>query len=166
PARPRQAARAAPAPVGLFDGQLELGLLVGPGHRPGRPAASEQAAEQVLQVDVVEALAADEDLVLVERPAASGAARRPPARPSGPSAGPGPLSPLGDLPEVGTEAVVAGPGAGVGEHMVGLVDLLEPLLGARVLVHVGVVAAGPPARRPLARGGGAASGGRGTPRAS
>src|SRR4029450_10518830 len=70
PVRPGPADPAPAAPVGLFDGQLELGLLVGPGHRPGRPAAPKQAAEQVLQVDVVEALATDEDLLLGGRPAA------------------------------------------------------------------------------------------------
>ena len=91
----------------------------------------------------------DEDLLLVERGATSGAARRPPAGPPGPGAGPGLLGPLRDLPEVGPEAVVAGTGVGVGQHVVRLVDLLEPLLGGRVLVHVRVVAAGQLAVGPL-----------------
>ena len=49
---------------------------------------------------------------------------------------------LGHLAEVVAEGVVAAARLRVGQHVVRLVDLLEPLLGAGVLVDVGVVGAG------------------------
>jgi hypothetical protein len=50
------------------------------------------------------------------------------------------LEAFGDLPEVGTEAVVSAASVRILEYLVRLVDLLELLFGAGVLVHVGVVA--------------------------
>lgn len=46
------------------------------------------------------------------------------------------------MPEVVTESVIAFPGVRVGQHLVGLVDLLELVLRGRILVHIGVVLAG------------------------
>src|SRR5919107_396547 len=142
---------AAAAAVRLLDRELELGLLVGAGDRPA--AAAEQAAEQVIKVDPAQALVAEAAFVDVD-PLAPFVHVHPAAPPAGlgpataetAEPGPGglPLGPLGDPPEVGTEAVVAGPGVGVGEDLVGLVHLLEAVLGARVLVDVGVVTAGQP----------------------
>ena len=73
--------------------------------------------------------------------------RRPRRRARPPAARPGAcpglrVDALGHLAEVVAEGVVALPRLGVGQHVVGLGDLLEPLLGAGVLVDVGVVRAG------------------------
>ena len=46
---------------------------------------------------------------------------------------------LGHLPEVRAEGVVAAPGLRIGQHVVGLGDVLEPVLGSGILVDVGVV---------------------------
>src|SRR4051794_40063660 len=64
----------------------------------------------------------------------------PATGPSSGSAGPGAdalLPVLGNPPEVLAEAVVPLAEFRVGQGRVGLVDLLEAFLGARVLVHVG-----------------------------
>ena len=50
-----------------------------------------------------------------------------------------------DAPEVLAECVVAATQLGIRQHVVGLGDVLEPLLGLGVLVDVGVVLARQPA---------------------
>ena len=78
--------------------------------------------------------------------AAASAAARGPAR-----AGTDALLPvLRDLSEVLAETVVALAHLRVGQHVVGLVDLLEPLLGARVPVDIGMVRPGQPPEAPAA----------------
>jgi len=129
------------APVRLLHRQDQLGLLVGAGHRP--PAApgpaAEHAAQQVFQVDVVAAGAVELGAARWTTP---GGATRPRA---GAGPGPGPVLRVDvrrHLPEVRPERVVAAPGVRVGQDVVRLRDLLEPVLGARILVHVRVVGTG------------------------
>jgi hypothetical protein len=54
-----------------------------------------------------------------------------------------------DASEVLAEGVVAATQLGIRQHVVGLGDVLEPLLGLGVLVDVGVVLARQPAVGPL-----------------
>ena len=72
-ARPAQADRAAPAPVGLFDGQRQLGLAVGAGRVRPRwsPTAARATAEEIAeQIADVDASGLDGPLaILVRRPA-------------------------------------------------------------------------------------------------
>src|SRR4051794_24245324 len=144
------AEREAPPPAarGLLERELELGLLVAAAHREpveaaaapaaaAPSAAAEQALEEVVDVavaeldaDVVEAAAPVEALV----PAAA-------RRTAGGS--PGALRLLRGAPVL-AEAVVLGALLGVAEDVVGLGDLLEAVLGARLLVDVRVVLAGEP----------------------
>jgi hypothetical protein len=129
------------APVGLFDGELELGLLVGAGDRSPAPPgpAAEDAAQELLEIYVATGA---ETVASPEAAAAEAAAGLA-------SAGAGSAAPplvwvdiLGNLPEVGPEGVVAAPCLRVGQGVVGLRDLLEPVLGRRVGVDVRVVGAG------------------------
>ena len=68
----------------------------------------------------------------------------PPTTPCEDPVAPGPglrVHPVGHMTECRPESVILGPRPGVGQHVVGLGDLLEPLLGGRILVHVGVIGA-------------------------
>src|SRR5262249_23945626 len=107
----------AAAVVGLLDGELELGLLVGArplDPEPATPAARpglEDAAEEVLEVDPLGAHANAGPWCT--------AAGRP---------GPGPrlrIDVLRYLPEVRSEGVVTSPRLGVVQYGVGLGDVLE-----------------------------------------
>src|SRR5262249_7632526 len=49
---------------------------------------------------------------------------------------------LGHLPEIRAEGVVTAPGLRIGQHVVRLGDLLEPILGSGIFVDVGMVLAG------------------------
>ena len=148
----RDRERAATTVVRLLDGDLQLRLLVGPrdpapvaaARRPEAAEAAEDVAEQVLDVDALGAAGAR------PRP---GAAARASARPGPVAAAPGARSGpcprprlrvdvLGHLAELVAERVVAPPGVGVRQHVVGLGDLLEARLRAGVLVDVGVGGAG------------------------
>ncbi len=61
-----------------------------------------------------------------------------------------PLFPvLGNLPEVFAESVVALAGIGIRQHVIGLVDLFEPVFGRWILVDVRVILAGQRAERLL-----------------
>src|SRR5690606_37084794 len=102
--------------------------------------ASEQAAEQILQVDVAEGAGPE-----AGGPAATRTGPGPPSTRTG-APGPGTCSrphlrvDIGrHLPEPWPERVVAPPGLGVAEHVVGLGDVLEALLGLRALVDVRVI---------------------------
>src|SRR3954452_22544675 len=143
------AEREAPPPAarGLLERELELGLPVAAAHREAveaaaaAPAAPSAAAEQALEEVVDVALAElDADVVEVAAPAAAlaPAAARPAA-----GASPGALGLLRGAP-VRAEAVVLGALLGVAEDLVGLGDLLEAVLGARLLVDIRVVLAGEP----------------------
>src|SRR5262249_42737526 len=85
----------------------------------------------------------------------AGASRSPaPARPRGSRAGAAAperlgIHVLGYLPEVRAEGVVPAPGLRIGQHVVRLGDLLEPVLGSGILVDVGMVLAGQLAVGPL-----------------
>ena len=138
----RDGARA--AVVGLFQAQLQLGLVVGAGSgttaAAGAPPArvAEQRAEEVGKVFALALAKWAAALALalgvlapVEAAAGRGAAPRAAARLL-----------LVTLP-IGPKLVVLLPLLGVAEHLVGLVDFLEFLLCALVVgVHVGVVLAG------------------------
>src|SRR3954452_13177941 len=150
------AEREAPPPAarGLLERELELGLPVAAAHREAveaaaaAPAAPSAAAEQALEEVVDVALAElDADVVEVAAPAEAlePTAARPAAAAAGPAAGasPGTLGLLRGAP-VRAEAVVLGALLGVAEDLVGLGDLLEAVLGARLLVDIRVVLAGEP----------------------
>ena len=81
--------RPAAAAVGLLDGELELGLLVGAGNRAPAPAApppaAEEPAQQILDVDVAR--------TAVARTRAAAARPGLPAAGSGPASGAGPAAP-------------------------------------------------------------------------
>ena len=136
------------APVGLLDGQREFGLLVGAGHRRAAPAPAEEPAQQVLEVDPGPAAAESgrRGSRCTRRP---GSRRPRPPGPGVPTADPGP-APTRSSQSSGTrrksvaEAVVAAACLRIRQHVVRLVDLLEPLLGRRVPVHVRVVGPGQP----------------------
>ena len=116
---------ALPAPVGLFDGEFQLGGVV---HSSAEAAeAAEAPAEQILPVHI-----------LGTRPTASvpGAAAATRARSGMRGIGGGVLA------EVLPEPVVLGAGLRVREHIVGLADALEGLLRARRLVDVRMEFAG------------------------
>src|SRR4029077_13978312 len=134
-------------------GQRELRLLVCPGRRaeaaPRSGAAAEDAPQQLVDVDIagreaevpVAEVRGEGALALPLAPSRSGPLPRclPPVG-TGPRSLPGlRIHPLGNLPEVAAERVVAPPQLPVRQHVVGLRDLLEALLGGRVLVDVGVV---------------------------
>ena len=145
PVRSGQRDATASAGVRVLERELDLHFLIGAPHRTAT-APTEDPAEQVIEVDVP-----TEDVVARDRrptfeSGRSGAARSPrargPARAAlrgGPQIG---IDVVGHLAELRPEAVVLRPRLGVGEHVVGLGDVLEALLRARVLVHVGVVLAG------------------------
>jgi len=98
---------------GLLKGQAQVVAQIRPGlgsATPGRPAGGRRAAEEGIE-DVAEAT----------EPLEPGAS--PAARPV--YAGP-------------TKGVVALPSLRVGQDLVGVVDLLEPLLGLRLRVDIGV----------------------------
>ena len=130
------------APIRLFQGQFQFRFLIGAGNRPVPATAAEHLPEEVLEVDA--ALATDTATEVhpsAPAPTAVPAAAEPAAVPTG--ACPDPfVVVLGHTPEVGAEPVVAFPGVRVGQHLVGLVGLLEPVLRSGVLVHVGVILAG------------------------
>src|SRR4051794_5711743 len=137
-----------PAARRLLERELQLDLLVAAAHRecveaaraPAAAApspAAEQAVEEVVDVALAEL---DADVVEVAAPAEAlePAAARPAA-----GASPGALGLLRGAP-VRAEAVVLGALLGVAEDLVGLGDLLEAVLGARLLVDIRVVLAGEP----------------------
>jgi hypothetical protein len=137
----RELEPAASAPEGLLEGELELGLEVGTASAFAEPAAEARsagaAAEHLLEevgdpreVREVAAVAEAEPNLL--EAAAVGAAEASESRCA--------RAVVTRLP-VGAEPVVAPPLLGVAQHVVGLGDLLEALLGSRLLVHVGVVLA-------------------------
>ena len=128
----------AAAVVGLLDGELDLGFLVGARDRPKAPpgpepaaTAAEDTAQKIVNVDV--AAAAEAAAVEVE-PAGPGAATGPAASASGASSAPpgcaatSPGLVLGNLAEVAPEGVVTAPRLRIGEDVVGLRDFLEPVL--------------------------------------
>ena len=133
-------------PVGLLDGQREFGLLVGAAHRRAAPAPAEEPAQQVLDVDPGPAAGRAAAEVGVPGVPEVGEPALP--EPGVPTADPGPGHPvlpvLRNPPEVVAEAVVAAACLRIRQHVVGLVDLLEPVLGRRVPVHVRVVGPGLP----------------------
>src|SRR6202035_3908739 len=99
-------------------------------------ATGEQAFEQVVQVDAAEPAPAAEPLG--EPDTATGGAPWAAALASDPHPV---VVVLGNLAEVRAEPVVPRPGRWIGQHVVGLVDLFEPVIGGRILVDVRVVAA-------------------------
>ncbi len=117
---------------GILEGQVQLGLEVSTALRPGSarartapppPTAVEEAAEQVAQVaDVAQVVGGEGGATGTAEPAARAAE---PARHRAESA----------------DLVVLLALLGVTHHVVGGRHLLEPLLGRRVLVGVGVVLA-------------------------
>jgi hypothetical protein len=153
----------------------QLGLLVGPGHRPEAPpaagATTEDPAEEILEIDVVGAAESAELPRGVVGPAGC------PTAESGPTAGapaatstartrtrtgtgtgaaagarPSPrvgVDAFGHLTEVVPERVVAPACLRIRQHVVRLGDLFEAFLRAGILVDVGVVLAGELAVRAL-----------------
>src|SRR6202000_3055496 len=96
--------------------------------------AAEDAAQEILEVYVA---ATEAGRVAPEAAPPEAAAPEAAAGLASPGAGPAALplvwvSVLGNLTEVGPEGVVAAPCLRVGQDVVGLRDLLEPVLGCRV----------------------------------
>ena len=126
-----------PAPEGLIERDRELGLLVGAGDgTPPRPSCrSEQVPQEVLGVEPVRAEV--DPTIPVESPRATPAI---PASCRCAALRPGRwVYSIGDVAEVGPEHVIALALVRVGKDVIGLRDILEPLLGLGVLVHVRVV---------------------------
>ena len=133
-----QADGAPSATDGFFKGQLKLGFVVRP---LGRACSllSEPATEQILPID----LASHID-VSVAVPAAPRARARPGAGPRAAGTPPHATAPragaaAGVLPVVGAETVIARPGFGIRQGVVGLTDLLELFGGIRLAVYVRMV---------------------------
>lgn len=104
-----------------------------PGGRVAAPLPALPGQADALPVDPAQVVVGE------DARAAAGAAG------AGPGAGAGARTGATRPGSAGAQAVVARPCLRVREHAVGLADLLEALLGARVLVDVGVQAAGQPA---------------------
>jgi hypothetical protein len=122
------------AVIGLLQGHLCGVLDILAAARPSTPTA-EDPTEKVAQV-------AELKIAQVELLEAAGAAA--PAEPLLAALAPRLLELVSVLPLVAVEVVLA-PLVGIGEHLVGGVDLLEPLLGRLIAgVHVGVELAGQP----------------------
>ena len=134
-----------PAAVSLLDGQLDLRLLIRARHgaavAPPQSSKSTQAsepAEQVFKVDV-DTFGTDGG------PATPTAVDRPP-----PGDAPAPAGgAFRDLTEVRPVAVIPRPRLRIGQHVVGLVDLLEAFLRRRISVHIRVIPAGQRAKSSL-----------------
>src|SRR5262245_45627401 len=157
--RPGQGDRAAAAAMDVLDRELDLGLLIRTRDRtPATPGpATEEPAEQVFEVEVLDTAGAEPDLwtrsAMPSGPG-TGSGTLPPATAARSGAAPGArpgfrVDTLGHLAEVRAERVVPAAQLRIGEHVVCLGDLLEALLGTRVLVHIGVVRAGELPVRPL-----------------
>jgi len=130
--------------ISVVDADLYLRFLVG---APGRPPAppTEQAAKEVVQVDVTVAEALGEKVVVHRgrRPSAptTGALAPAPGALALAARRPGPgIHALGSLAKGRSVAIVPGPSVGIGKDVVGLGKLFEALLGSRVLVDIGMVA--------------------------
>jgi len=132
-----------PAAVSLLDGQLDLRLLVRARHGGGRATPvvesteASEPAEQVFKVDVDTFGTDGGPATPTGGPAA--AWRRP-------GAGWGAFR---DLTEVRPVAVIPRPRLRIGQHVVGLVDLLEAFLRRRIGVHIRVIPAGERAKSSL-----------------
>lgn len=128
------------AVVGVSNTQVDLDPLVRPWPRTGRPALIEHSAEQI--VDRWSARASD--VTEIDEHVAGRAALSPTTCLSPTASGPlctGPVvrvDIVGDLPEVVAEGVVLLAKIRVGQYVVGLGDLLEPILGPGRLVDVRV----------------------------
>src|SRR6202007_912503 len=114
--------------------QLEFGFLVGTRDRAEAPAA-EDPAEEVLDIDPAQIVRAGAEPAAAETSAA-------PACPSLAALERLGIHVLGHLPEARAEGIVTAPGLRIGQHVVGLGDLLEPVLGSGIFVDVGMVLAG------------------------
>ena len=124
------------SPGGFLEPQIEHRLVVAAAHREAleaRPSGwPARTAEDALE-EVAEVAAAELDAHIAK-----------------PVSGVEPLTEAGGTrnvlsgPPVGAEAVVSLSLLGVAQHLVGLGDLLEAVLGAGLLVDVRVVAAGEP----------------------
>src|SRR6202020_1696265 len=121
-------------------------------------AAAEDPAQQVLEVQVSRAEVLGAEVAAAEpEPARSAAAlgstrSSPGASPAGSGAGPPPglrIHVLGHLAEIRPEGVVAAPGLRIREDVVGLGNVLEPVLGPGGLVDIRVIRASQPAVGPL-----------------
>src|SRR6202035_430918 len=118
-------------------------FLVRAGDRPPSPArpATEHPAEQVVEVDVLPEPRGETGVRRGPAPGPASSARPapPPARTSG-GAVPGiRVNVVRNPAKIRPERVVAASCLRIGEDVVSLGNLLEPLLGPGVLVHVGVV---------------------------
>ena len=126
----------ASAPVGLLQGELELGLLIRARDRPAAgPAAAEHAAEQVLESTSSNPWKPPKP---PNRLIAGGLTDAPPWSP-----GVDPfVEVVGNPAEVLAETVILLPLVRIGQHLVGLTDLFELLGRSWIWVDVRVVLAG------------------------
>ena len=122
----------------FLEGQPKLGFVVRP---LGRASCllPEPATEQVLPIDVATHIDVDVAVRRVPGAARPGAGPRAAGTPSRRASARRTGAAAGVLPVVGAETVIARPGFGIRQGVVGLADFLELVSGVRLAVDVRMV---------------------------